>query len=64
MQTYSTKQAAQMAGIHPVTLIRWVEANKIRPSQRIKLSDAQTHWRWTDRDVEKVRRMAGKSKKA
>jgi DNA-binding transcriptional MerR regulator len=63
MMTYSTKQAAKMAGIHPVTLRRWVAAKKIKASQRVDL-DRQTHWRWTDRDVERVRRMAGKSKKA
>jgi DNA-binding transcriptional MerR regulator len=63
MTTYSTKQAAKMAGIHPVTLRRWVAAKKIKASQRVDL-DGQTHWRWTDRDVERIRRMAGKSKKA
>jgi hypothetical protein len=55
MRTYSTKQAAQLARIHWVTLFRWLSAEKVRPSIAIPL-EGRTLWRWTDRDVEKVRK--------
>ncbi len=55
MKTYSTKQAAKLSGIHWVTLHRWLAASKVRPSQAIRMNGV-TLWRWTDADVEKVRR--------
>jgi predicted site-specific integrase-resolvase len=55
MRTYSTKQAAKMAGIHSITLHRWLSAGKVRPSQKIAMSKAKL-WRWTDTDVERVRK--------
>jgi len=61
MRTYSTKQAAKRAGIHWVTLLRWVASEKIKASQSIDLG-GQIHWRWTDRDVERIHSMARKPK--
>jgi len=55
MKTYSTKEAAERADIHFITLQRWVSDDKVRPSQRIK-QNGFTLWRWTDSDVEKVRK--------
>ncbi len=55
MRSYSTKQAAKMAGIHWVTLRRWLVAGKIRPSQAIPY-DGRTLWRWTGADVERLRK--------
>ena len=55
MKTCSTKEAAQRAGIHFITLQRWVAENKVSPSQRIK-QDGFTLWRWTDSDLERVRK--------
>ena len=54
MRTYSTKQAAHLAGIHWVTvpLAAWREGS---PAIVIPL-DGRTLWRWTDRDVEKIRK--------
>jgi predicted site-specific integrase-resolvase len=43
-----------MVGIHWVTLRRWLAAGKIRPSRGVRLNGS-TLWRWTDRDVEKLR---------
>jgi len=54
-KTYSTKQAAKRAGIHWVTLLRWVSAGEVRASQWIKL-DGGKHWRWTDADVDDLRK--------
>jgi predicted site-specific integrase-resolvase len=55
MKTYSTKQVAKVIGIHWVTLRRWLANRRIRPSQGIRLNGS-TLWRWTDRDVERVRK--------
>lgn len=55
MRTYSTKQAAEKAGISRVTLERWLLAGKVRASQFIQFN-GEKHWRWTDRDVERVRK--------
>ena len=55
MKTYSTKQAAKLARIHSVTLYRWISAGKVRASQAIPLNGKKL-WRWTQADVEKVRK--------
>jgi predicted site-specific integrase-resolvase len=55
MRTYSTKQAAEKAEISRVTLERWLLAGKVRASQFIQFN-GEKHWRWTDRDVERVRK--------
>lgn len=54
MKTYSTKETARLAGIHFITLQRWVANGKVGPSQRIR-QDGFTLWRWTNSDVERVR---------
>lgn len=53
-RTYSTKQVAERAKIHAVTLRRWLSAGKIRPSVAVPY-DGRTLWRWTDADMEKLR---------
>jgi len=55
MRQHSTKQAAKLAGIHYITLQRWVTNGKVRPSQRIQ-QNGFTLWRWTDADVERVKK--------
>ena len=59
MRTYSTKQAARRAGIHWVTLHRWLADKnvraKIRPSVAVRMNGT-TLWRWTKADVERVRK--------
>jgi len=55
MKTYSTKQAAQKAGISWITLRRWLAAGKVRPSQAVPY-DGRTLWRWSNADVEKLRK--------
>jgi predicted site-specific integrase-resolvase len=55
MRTYSTKQAAEKAEISRVTLERWLLAGKVRAPQFIQFN-GEKHWRWTDRDVERVRK--------
>src|SRR4051812_39831884 len=46
-RTFSTDQAASKAGIHPVTLRRWLSQKKVRPSIAVPY-DGRTLWRWTD----------------
>ncbi len=53
--TYSTKQVAELVGIHWVTLHRWMTSRKVRASQRIPLNGMVLS-RWTVADVERVRR--------
>ena len=54
-KTHSTKEAATLAGIHLATLLRWVAAGRVRPSQIIPTGEREL-WRWTDADVKRVRR--------
>ena len=55
MRTYSTKQVAKLAGIHWVTLHRWLSAGKVRASRPVPIN-GRTLWRWTEADVKKVRK--------
>jgi predicted site-specific integrase-resolvase len=55
MQNYSTEQAAKLVGIHPITLHKWLHAGKVRPSHSLAMS-GRTLWRWTSKDVERVRK--------
>jgi predicted site-specific integrase-resolvase len=54
VKTYSTREAAGKARVHWVTLHRWMAAGKVRPSQQIGMNGGK-HWRWTEKDVQKVR---------
>jgi len=55
MKTYSTRQAAEIVGISWITLRRWLAAREVRPSVAVPY-DGRTLWRWTDADVEKLRK--------
>jgi len=44
-----------MAGIHWTSLHRWLHSGAIRPSVAVPMN-GRTLWRWTDADVEKVRK--------
>ncbi|MGD0921686.1 MAG: helix-turn-helix domain-containing protein [Terriglobia bacterium] len=55
MRTYSTEQVAKALGIHRVTLQRWLSGGKVKASLSMPMS-GRTLWRWTDRDVERVRK--------
>lgn len=57
MRTYSTKEAAKRAGIHWVTLHRWLADKKARPNIQPSIgvrTNGSTLWRWTAADVERV----------
>jgi predicted site-specific integrase-resolvase len=53
LKTYSTQQAAKQAGIHYVTLHRWLADKKFRPSVAIQL-DGRVLRRWTKSDIKKL----------
>jgi predicted site-specific integrase-resolvase len=55
MKTYSTKQVAEAVGISWITLRRWLASGKIRPSKSLPF-DGRTLWRWTDGDLERLRK--------
>ena len=55
MKTYSTKQAAQHAGVHFITLQRWVKEGRVSPSMRIKQNGREV-WVWTAGDMQKIKR--------
>ena len=55
MKTFSTKQAAQIASLHPVTLRKWLAARKVRPSIAFP-SEGRTLWRWTASDISKLKK--------
>ena len=59
MKTYSTKEAARKAGVHWITLHRWMVKGKVQPSQQIGMNGGK-HWRWTERDIEKIRKHKAK----
>jgi predicted site-specific integrase-resolvase len=52
-KTYSNKQAAKKAKIHPITLHHWLAAGKIRPSIAVKMNGS-TLWRWTQADLARL----------
>ncbi len=54
MKTYSTRDAAKRVGISWVTLRRWLASARVRPSLAVPY-DGRTLWRWSDKDVEKLR---------
>ena len=54
-RTYSTERAAELAGIHWTTLHRWLRAGAVKPSIALPL-EGRTLWRWTNADVERVRK--------
>jgi predicted site-specific integrase-resolvase len=53
-KTYSTKEAARQAGVHWVTLLRWRGKGKVFASEEIGMNGGK-HWRWTAKDIAKVR---------
>ena len=56
MRTYSTREAAQLIGIHFITLHHWLGAKKIRPTIAVPIGGGRTLWRWTDSDVRRARK--------
>jgi predicted site-specific integrase-resolvase len=60
MQTYSTEEAAKLAGISWITLRRWLAGGRIKPAQAVPYS-GRTLWRWNDRDVKRLKKYKQKN---
>ncbi len=60
-ETYSTKEVAKMVGVHRLTIQRWLSGGQVRASVAVPFG-GRTLWRWTEADVEKVRRFKGTQK--
>lgn len=58
MRIYSTEKAAELIGIHLITLRRWLGKAFIRPSIAIPMR-GKTLWRWTDADVKRAKLLKG-----
>jgi predicted site-specific integrase-resolvase len=56
-KTYSTTRAAELIGVHPLTLHRWLRDGRIRPGG-IPI-EGRTIWRWSDKDIAKGRKLKG-----
>lgn len=54
-RTYSTEKVAGMVGVHWTSLHRWLRAGAVQPSIAVPMN-GRTLWRWTDSDVEQVRK--------
>jgi len=59
MDSYSTRAAAKVLGIHFVTLQRYIAANKI-PAPKSKRVGGSIVREWTDKDIERVRKFLPK----
>jgi len=53
MKTYSTKQVAELVGVHRVTLQTWLLDGKIKEPRRLKAGGMNVRV-WTDRDIKRV----------
>lgn len=58
-KTYSTREVAELVGIHRVTLQRWIKRVGIKPSQAIPMGvlREQKLYRWSQQDVEVVKHL-------
>jgi predicted site-specific integrase-resolvase len=53
MDTYSTKQVAEMVGVNRVTLQRWLLSGKIAEPKRVNVGGVEVRV-WNARDVARV----------
>jgi predicted site-specific integrase-resolvase len=53
-KTYGTPAAAELIGVHYLTLHRWLQAGKV-DARAIELADGRKLWQWTDDDIEKAK---------
>jgi hypothetical protein len=49
--TYSTEQAAGLAGISYITLRRWLSSRDFRPSIGLGIGGGKTIWRFSPKDI-------------
>ena len=54
-KTYSTEQAAKKADIHRITLVRWLQAGRVKASREIQMPGGNVLRWWTDADIQKLK---------
>jgi DNA-binding transcriptional MerR regulator len=59
MKRYSTREVAEKLGLHSVTLHRYVLSGKV-PGPAVEVIGGSRIRGWTDRDVERVRKILPK----
>jgi len=55
MSPYSTREVAQLVGIHLATLEEWLSKGKVKSPRTVRIG-AKAYRLWADRDVERVRK--------
>lgn len=55
MSPRSTREVAQLVGIHLATLEEWISKRKVKPPRTVRIG-AKVYRLWADRDVERVRK--------
>ena len=61
MKTYSTREAAELLGIHLVTLQRYIRESKVTPPPVVRIGAGKFR-AWKQSDVERVRKQMSKIK--
>jgi predicted DNA-binding transcriptional regulator AlpA len=61
MLTFSTRQAAKKLGLDATTLSRYIAAKKVPAPKTVQLGGIRVH-AWSERDIERVRRLLPKIK--
>jgi predicted DNA-binding transcriptional regulator AlpA len=61
MLTFSTRQAAKRLGLDATTLSRYIAAKKVPAPKTVQLGGIRVH-AWSERDIERVRKLLPKIK--
>jgi predicted DNA-binding transcriptional regulator AlpA len=61
MRTFSTRQAAKKLGLDATTLSRYIAAKKVPAPKIVQLGGIRVH-AWSERDIERVRKLLPKIK--
>ena len=60
MSPYSTREVAQLVGVHLATLEEWLSRKKLKSPKTVRVG-AKNYRLWSDTDVERVRKYKEKS---
>ena len=55
MSPYSTREVAQLVGVHVATLEEWLNKGKVKSPRKVTVG-AKSYRLWTERDIERVRK--------
>ena len=54
---HSTRTAARLAGVSFRTLNRWMNLGRMKPCKSVAVGEGRYVWLWSDRDIEKIRKI-------